>query len=68
MKKEKFQGYILRSSINPVCLLCTDGIFHAEMFVGASAMQNLSAKVYKRKSAAVKMAERKSATIEEYFN
>ena len=45
--------YIVRSSVNPALILCTDGEFHAECFLGPGL--NLSAKIYKTRKWASKV-------------
>lgn len=46
-------GYIIRSKINPKLILCKNGQFICEDFVGPGHKD--SAKIYKRKSIAEKL-------------
>jgi len=57
--------FLLRSTINPASILCTDGSFHAESFVGPGT--GLSAKLYKTRTGADRAMERYAATVEMYI-
>lgn len=57
------KGYIVRSSINPAMILCTDEQFHPEMFIGPA--QEWSAKIYKTRKGAEKVRGGHQITVEE---
>jgi hypothetical protein len=56
--------FIVRSTINPALILCTDGEFHAECFVGPGC--DLSAKIYKTRRNAEKVRNGYQITVEVY--
>lgn len=63
MEKEVKIGYIVRSAINPAMILCTDGQFHPEMFIGPA--QEWSGKIYKTRKGAEKFRGGYQIIVEE---
>lgn len=55
--------YLVRSSINPAMIYCTDGQFHPERQCGPGGW---SAKLYKTKTNAVKVRSGFQITVEAY--
>lgn len=55
-------GYLVRSKINSALILCTDGEFHAECFIGPGT--ELSAKIYKTRRNAEKVRGGYQITVE----